>query len=49
MRYKVLSRDNRELAEFNTAQSVADYLFTLPIASIRVLYTAPVKASWVRL
>ena len=38
MRYKVLSRDNRELAGFNTAQSVADYLFTLPDEEINCLY-----------
>ena len=38
MRYKVLSRDDRELAEFNTAQSVADYLFTLPDEEIHCLY-----------
>ena len=38
MRYKVLSRDDRELAEFNTAQSVADYLFTLPDEEINCLY-----------
>ena len=38
MRYKVLSRDNHELAEFNTVQSVADYLFTLPNEEIKCLY-----------
>lgn len=38
MRYKVLSRDNHELAGFNTAQQVADYLFTLPDEEISCLY-----------
>ena len=38
MRYKVLSRDDRELAEFNTAQAVADHLFTLPDEEINCLY-----------
>ncbi len=38
MRYKVLSVDDLELAGFNTAQSVADYLFTLPAEEIKCLY-----------
>ena len=38
MRYKVLSADDHELAGFNTAQSVADYLFALPIEEISCLY-----------
>ena len=38
MRYKVLSVDDHELAEFNTVQSVADYLFTLPDEEINCLY-----------
>ena len=38
MRYKVLSADDLELAGFNTAQAVADYLFTLPAEEISGLY-----------
>ena len=38
MRYKVLLRDNRELAGFNTAQAVADYLFNLTDEEINCLY-----------
>lgn len=37
-RYKVLSIDDIELAGFNTAQSVADYLFTLHAEEISGLY-----------
>ena len=38
MRYKVLSRDNHELAEFNNVQSVVDHLFTLLDEEIKCLY-----------
>ena len=38
MRYKVLSVDDLELAGFNTAQAVADYLFNLPAEEISGLY-----------
>ena len=38
MRYKILSIDDRELAGFNTAQAVADYLFTLSAEEISGLY-----------
>ena len=38
MRYKVLSVDDLELAGFNTAQAVADYLFNLPAEEINGLY-----------
>ena len=38
MRYKVLTVDDLELARFNTAQAVADYLFTLPSEEISGLY-----------
>ena len=38
MRYKVLSRDDHELAGFNTAQAVADYLFNLTDEEINCLY-----------
>lgn len=38
MRYKVLTVDDLELARFNTAQAVADYLFNLPTEEISGLY-----------
>ncbi len=38
MRYKVLTVDDLELAGFNTAQAVADYLFTLHAEEISGLY-----------
>ena len=38
MRYKVLTVDDLELARFNTAQAVADYLFNLPAEEISGLY-----------
>lgn len=38
MRYKVLTVDDLELARFNTAQSLADYLFDLPAEEISGLY-----------
>ena len=40
MRYKVLSADDIELAGFNTAQSLADHLFTLPAEEINSLYVS---------
>ncbi len=40
MRYKVLSVDDLELAGFNTAQAVADYLFSLPAEEISGLYVS---------
>ncbi len=40
MRYKVLTVDNLELAGFNTAQAVADYLFILPAEEISGLYVS---------
>lgn len=38
MRYKVLTVDDLELAGFNTAQAVVDYLFNLPTEEISGLY-----------
>ena len=43
MRYKVLSVDDLELAVFNTAQSLVDYLFTLPAEKIGEFYIHDTK------
>jgi hypothetical protein len=43
MRYKVLSADDHEIAGFNTAQSVADYLFTIPAEKITEFYIHDTK------
>ena len=43
MRYKVLTVDDLELAGFNTAQAVADHLFTLPAEKISEFYIHDTK------